>query len=103
MNDLNKSIVKSFSNKSFLIAVGILLITTMLNGCEKKAKEAQVAPFPEVDVATVLFQSIQQWDQFNGHISAIESVDIRPRVSGYIQRLHSKKGMKFKKEIYCFS
>lgn len=102
MNYLSKSTVKTLSNKSFLTAIGMLLIATMLNGCEKKAKEAQVAPLPEVDVATVLFQSIQQWDQFNGHISAIESVDIRPRVSGYIQKIAFKEGDEIQKGDLLF-
>jgi multidrug efflux system membrane fusion protein len=46
----------------------------------------------DVDVAPVLVKHIRQWDSFNGRISAIESVDLRPRVSGYIDDISYREG-----------
>ena len=45
-----------------------------------------------VDVAPVLVKRIRYWDEFNGRISAIGSVEIRPRVSGYVERVAYKEG-----------
>lgn len=102
MNYLNKISIEKITNRAFFRSIGILLFSIMLIGCEKKATESQAAPLPEVDVTTVVLQSIQQWDQFNGHISAIESVEIRPRVSGYIQKIAFKEGDEVKKGDLLF-
>jgi multidrug efflux system membrane fusion protein len=45
------------------------------------------APLAHVDVAPVLVKRIRHWDEFNGRISAVESVEIRSRVSGYVTRV----------------
>jgi len=37
-------------------------------------------------------KSVRQWDEFTGRIAAIGAVDIRPRVSGYIDRIAFKEG-----------
>jgi multidrug efflux system membrane fusion protein len=52
---------------------------------------AVVQPVP-VDVAPVLVKRIRHWDEFNGRISAIESVEIRSRVSGYVTQVAYKEG-----------
>jgi multidrug efflux system membrane fusion protein len=39
---------------------------------------------PEVSVAPVLVRSVQQWDEFNGRIAAVQRVEVRPRVSGIV-------------------
>src|SRR6267142_2125835 len=49
-------------------------------------------PPPEVDAAQVVTKSVRQWDEFTGRIAAIGAVDIRPRVSGYIDRIAFKEG-----------
>src|SRR5262249_55169032 len=49
-------------------------------------------PPVEVDVVPVLVKRIRHWDQFNGRISAVESVEIRSRVSGYVARVAYKEG-----------
>ena len=49
-------------------------------------------PPVQVDVAPVLVKQIRHWDEFNGRISAVESVEIRSRVSGYVTRVAYKEG-----------
>nr|WP_246317529.1 efflux RND transporter periplasmic adaptor subunit [Hyphomicrobium methylovorum] len=46
----------------------------------------------KVDVAPVLAKLVRQWDSFPGRISAVETVDIRPRVSGYIEKISYREG-----------
>jgi multidrug efflux system membrane fusion protein len=50
------------------------------------------APLPEVSLATVVSKLVYQWDEFTGRIAAIDTVELRPRVSGYIDRIAFKEG-----------
>ena len=54
-------------------------------GCAKKAPPAP--PPPTVVVSKPLSKKIVDWDDFVGRFEAINSVDIRPRVSGYLQSI----------------
>ncbi len=49
-------------------------------------------PPPEVTVASVELQSLQAFDDFTGRLAAVETVEIRPRVSGYIESVHFDEG-----------
>ena len=40
---------------------------------------------------------VQQWDSFNGRIAAKESVEIRPRVGGYIDSVNFSEGQAVRK------
>jgi membrane fusion protein, multidrug efflux system len=59
---------------------------------DRNAVAMNHAPPAKVDVASVLVKRIQHWDEFNGRISAVESVEIRSRVSGYVTRVGYKEG-----------
>lgn len=50
------------------------------------------APAPAVTVANPIARKITQWDEFSGRFEAIESVEVRARVSGFIQKVHFKDG-----------
>jgi multidrug efflux system membrane fusion protein len=63
-----------------------------LAGCDKKAAAAPAMPPPEVSVVTVEPTTLRQWDEFTGRIAATDTVDVRPRVSGYVQRVAFKEG-----------
>ncbi len=54
-------------------------------GCAKKAPPKP--PPPTVTVSKPLSKKIVDWDDFVGRFEAIDSVDIRPRVSGYLQSI----------------
>ena len=61
----------------------------LVAGCRGGTQaQAQMAPPPPaVSVAAVEERKITEWDEFIGRLEAIESVEIRPRVSGYIERV----------------
>jgi multidrug efflux system membrane fusion protein len=69
----------------------LLATALVLTSCHDATATTDMVP-PEVDVASVLVKPVRYWDEFNGRISAIESVEIRPRVSGYVERLAYKEG-----------
>src|ERR1700675_3735177 len=81
--------------KNFFIGVGILSIFLTATGCKKNSAPQQ-APLP-VNVATVIEQEVNEWDEFTGRLEAVESVEIRPRVSGYITEIHFEAGAIIKK------
>jgi RND family efflux transporter MFP subunit len=70
-----------------LAAVFVLL----LNACGQHGG-AQAPPAPEVSVAQVLEKRVKDWDEFTGRLQAVESVEIRPRVSGYIDKVAFTEG-----------
>jgi multidrug efflux system membrane fusion protein len=81
--------------KNLLIGVGILSILLTAAGCKKKAAPQQAA-LP-VNVLTVVEKEVNEWDEFTGRLEAVESVEIRPRVSGYITEIHFEAGAIVKK------
>ncbi|MXO66426.1 efflux RND transporter periplasmic adaptor subunit [Altericroceibacterium endophyticum] len=53
---------------------------------------AAAPPVPTVTVASPLQQEVTEWDDFIGRFEASRSVDVRPRVSGQITRVHFTDG-----------
>ena len=80
--------------KFFNSALGVVGAASLalLAGCESAADNGTMPPPPEVSVAEVLVRDVQHWDEFTGRIEAVESVELRPRVSGYIERVNFTEG-----------
>ena len=79
----------------------------LLSGCGRSgAGDAHASngppPAPEVQVAEVALPAIRPWDEFNGRIDAVESVQLRSRVSGYIERIAFVEGQEVKKGQLLF-
>ncbi len=76
-----------------LVAVGLMVSTMMLSGCgaENSVAAAPKSPTP-VDVAVVQTQKVTDWSSFTGHFDAVERVQLRPRVSGYIDEVRFTEG-----------
>jgi membrane fusion protein, multidrug efflux system len=49
-------------------------------------------PPPPVTVAVPLAKRITTWDEYSGRFEAVESVEVRPRVSGFVEKIHFKDG-----------
>lgn len=71
-----------------------LLLTALLSGCEAKSEEvsAPAPPPPEVDVAEIVAQPVVLSESFTGRVEAAETVELRARVSGYIQEVAFEEG-----------
>ncbi|WP_337261392.1 efflux RND transporter periplasmic adaptor subunit [Serratia sp. MMO-24] len=81
----------------------ILVFSVTLLGCkEQKVASASAPPPADVNVATVVAKRIKQWDEFNGLIGAVESVEIRPRVTGHIERITFTEGDEVKRGDLLF-
>src|SRR6202162_4403500 len=72
-------------------------------GCGTSGRGAQSAPPPpQVSVAKVLERRVKDWDEFTGRMQAVETVEIRPRVSGYIDRVAFTEGGQVKRGELLF-
>ncbi len=60
-------------------------------GCTKPGGGGPPPP-PQVTVAQVLEKRVKDWDEFTGRLQAVETVEIRPRVSGYIDKVAFTEG-----------
>ena len=49
-------------------------------------------PPPQVTVAEVIDRDVTEWDEFTGRLEAVDTVSVRPRVSGYVESLHFNEG-----------
>lgn len=68
----------------------LVLALTMLSACGGKPP-ANTRP-PMVLVAQPLSQRIVDWDDYVGRFEAVDQVDVRPRVSGYLQKSTFRDG-----------
>ena len=69
---------------------------------QRAGQQQRTSPPPEVGVAQVLSKSVQQWDEYTGRVSAIDTVELRPRASGYVQRVAYKEGQDVKQGDLMF-
>jgi len=68
-----------------LAATGVLLAA-----CE--GQKPAPPPPPQVTVSKPLVREVMEWDEYTGRLEAVDSVDVRARVSGYLQSIHFKDG-----------
>jgi len=62
----------------------------LLAGCG--GNEQHQMPPPDVNVAPVVQKSVTQWDDYSGHVQAIDAAEIRPRVTGHLEAIHYPEG-----------
>ncbi|HET9862461.1 MAG TPA: efflux RND transporter periplasmic adaptor subunit [Steroidobacteraceae bacterium] len=75
----------------------VLLAALFAAACARnEAAEAPAAP-PSVQVAKVISKPITEYDEFTGRFEAVERVELRPRVSGYVTATHFEQGHEVKK------
>jgi RND family efflux transporter MFP subunit len=88
----NRSI--AFSSVISLAAAATLAVLT-LSGCSSDAAAQHAAvppPAPQVTVARVIARTVTDSETFSGRFSAVDHVDVRPRVSGYISSVNFVDG-----------
>ena len=80
---------------AMLCLAGIIVAS----GC---SREMTAPPPPETNVAQVISRRITDWDEFTGRFQAVESVEVRPRASGYIDQVLFREGQLVKKDEVLF-
>src|SRR6266436_4816183 len=85
-----------------LPGITALAIGLLATGCGKHA--AKTAPPPAVvTVVQPISREIVEWDDYIGRLEAPETVEIRARASGYLDKVHFKEGKEVKKGDLLFT
>src|SRR5271165_4710526 len=96
-----------FGRKSapILLGLGALAVCLLLSGVghtRSKPQPAANAALPQVTVAEVIHRPLREWQEFSGRLQAVNTVEIRPRVSGYVDRVAFTDGARVKKGQLLF-
>jgi RND family efflux transporter MFP subunit len=68
------------------------LAVVVVSGCKPPAEEASKVPPTQVTVAKPLQRAVAEYEEFTGRTEAVESVEIRARVTGYLDKVYFEEG-----------
>ena len=68
--------------------IGLVTVT----GCKRSDSKSAPPIRPTVSIAQPIPQKVHEWDEFTGRLASPETVEVRARVSGYIDKIHFKEG-----------
>ncbi len=86
---------------STVLTLAVSALAIFSSGCGKQVSQ-QGPPAAAVTVAPVEQKEIVEWSEFTGRTEPVESVEIRPRTSGYIQEVRFQSGQMVKKGDVLF-
>jgi membrane fusion protein, multidrug efflux system len=96
-----------FRKTSVSVLLGLAALTAFLlysgvGHSRAKPQAAASAALPQVTVAEVIHRPLREWQEFTGRLQAVNTVEIRPRVSGYVDRVAFADGARVKKGQLLF-
>jgi membrane fusion protein, multidrug efflux system len=96
-----------FHKSSFPVFLGLAAIAAIVlysSAGHSRAKPPAAAQptLPQVQVAEVIHRPLREWQEFSGRLQAVNTVDVRPRVSGYVDRVAFTDGARVKKGQLLF-
>ena len=83
------------ANPLTYVAFAVLIVLPMLillSACAHPAAQPADAPAPQVTVAEVIARDVTEWDEFTGRLEAVNTVAVRPRVSGFVAAVRFDEG-----------
>jgi RND family efflux transporter MFP subunit len=72
------------------LCLGVSLL--LVGGCDRKPEAAAAAPAPPVTVAQPTKRVVTDWDEFTGRFDAVDEVQVRARVTGFVTSVEFKDG-----------
>lgn len=79
--------------RNWLKLAAAVLIPVLFSGCSRSDVASPPAPvLPSVTVAQPLTKKIVEWDAYTGRLEAVDLVEVRARVGGYLQSVHFDEG-----------
>jgi RND family efflux transporter MFP subunit len=81
----------------------ILTIATLVASCGQSQQQASAPPPPAVTVAKPVQRAVFDFDEYVGRFAAVNSVEVRARVSGYLDGVHFKDGQMVKQGDLLFT
>src|SRR5712671_4832162 len=85
-----------------VFGIASLLAGMMLAGC-RQAPPPAAPPPPVVSVVQPIAREVIEWDEYIGRLESPESVEVRARVNGYLDKVHFKEGKEVKKGDLLFT
>src|SRR6266404_2271756 len=85
-----------------LLATGALTFGLLIGGCGKPAPKTAPPP-PVVSVVQPIEREVIEWDDYIGRLESPETVEVRARVNGYLDKVHFKEGKEVKKGDLLFT
>ncbi len=83
--------------------VGLACILSLsLTGCSRQVPPPPAAALPTVMVSQPVERTVTDYADFTGRLSAVDSVEVRARVDGYLDSVHFKAGSLVKKGDVLF-
>lgn len=79
------------------------LLLTALGGCDRGQQQHAAFPTPTVTVARPVQRTVVNYDEYVGRFVAVDSVEIRSRLSGYLSAIHFIDGQMVKKGDLLFT
>ncbi len=92
------SLMRGAGNTALMFA-----LATLVASCGEGQKQAGTPPPPAVTVAQPIKRTITDFDEYVGRFTAINSVEVRARVSGYLDGVHFKDGQVVKQGDLLFT
>src|SRR6266478_1961205 len=88
-----------------MFLAAIIAIVPALTACEQSQSQPQAAapPPPQVSVAKPISKMVADQDEYVGRFVAVESVEVRARVTGYLEAIHFQDGQMVKKGDLLFT
>ena len=80
----------------------LLITANFLAGCDSQQAASSAPPPPPVTVSRPLQKMITEWDEYTGRFTPLASVEVRARVSGFIDSVHFKDGQLVKQGDLLF-
>jgi RND family efflux transporter MFP subunit len=87
---------------SYRLLVAAVLAALLIGCARNEAAQPQPALLPQVTVAAAASRKVAEFDEFTGRFEAVDRVEVRPRVSGYISSVNFKDGGEVKKGDVLF-
>ena len=84
-------VLEDYAMTRAILLASLVLAAQPLAGCDTKPAGSAPPP-PPVTVAHPLQKAITEWDEYTGRFVAVESVEVRARVSGFIDSIHFQEG-----------
>lgn len=91
---------QSFSLFASLVIASLVIAAS---GCRKPDAQGHMPPPPQVTIAPVEQQELVEWEELTGRTAAIDYVEVRPRVSGHIEKVLFESGQLVKKGDVLFT
>jgi multidrug efflux system membrane fusion protein len=91
------------SNWALRRSIVALSLATLVVGCGDSAQKQAAPPPPSVTVAKPVKRTVSDFDEYVGRFVAVNSVEVRARVSGYLESIHFKDGQTVKQGDLLFT